>query len=46
VSQNQTIFLQSAPINLVMNAFVTEELFLEKEICTLKQVTMQWEILV
>jgi len=45
-SQNQTIFLQSAPKNQVTNASVTEELFLDKEICTLNQVSIQWEILV
>ena len=46
VSQNQTTFLQSALINLVTIASVTEELFSEKEICTLLQVNIQWEILV
>jgi len=46
VSQNQTIFLQSALINLVTIASVTEELFSDKEICTLLQVNIQWEILV
>merc|ERR1711865_653092 len=46
VSQNQTIFLQSAPKKLVTIASVTEELFSEKEICTLIQVIIKWEILV
>jgi len=46
VSQNQTIFLQSAPTKLVTIASVTEELFSEKEICTLLQVSTQWVILV